>query len=99
MSGTMTASNTMAQGRNGGSRTSTAACAIRSDSGSSSRRANSSFTPRRERRSYQAPLPDVILAGSDTVVLQTMRSHDQWNTTIYSDDDRYRGSVVCGPWS
>lgn len=21
----------------------------------------------------------------------TMRSHDQWNTTIYSDDDRYRG--------
>jgi anaerobic selenocysteine-containing dehydrogenase len=20
-----------------------------------------------------------------------MRSHDQWNTTIYSDDDRYRG--------
>lgn len=38
-----------------------------------------------------APLPDVIPAGSDTVVLQTMRSHDQWNTTIYSDDDRYRG--------
>jgi anaerobic selenocysteine-containing dehydrogenase len=25
------------------------------------------------------------------LVLQTMRSHDQWNTTIYSDDDRYRG--------
>lgn len=20
-----------------------------------------------------------------------MRSHDQWNTTIYSDNDRYRG--------
>jgi anaerobic selenocysteine-containing dehydrogenase len=20
-----------------------------------------------------------------------MRSHDQWNTTVYSDDDRYRG--------
>jgi anaerobic selenocysteine-containing dehydrogenase len=25
------------------------------------------------------------------LVLGTMRSHDQWNTTIYSDDDRYRG--------
>ena len=24
-------------------------------------------------------------------MLQTMRSHDQWNTTIYSADDRYRG--------
>ena len=24
-------------------------------------------------------------------MLSTMRSHDQWNTTIYSDDDRYRG--------
>ena len=27
----------------------------------------------------------------DVLILQTMRSHDQWNTTIYSDDDRYRG--------
>ena len=25
------------------------------------------------------------------LALATMRSHDQWNTTIYSDDDRYRG--------
>jgi anaerobic selenocysteine-containing dehydrogenase len=25
------------------------------------------------------------------LVLATVRSHDQWNTTIYSDDDRYRG--------
>ena len=24
-------------------------------------------------------------------MLATMRSHDQWNTTIYSDNDRYRG--------
>lgn len=24
-------------------------------------------------------------------MLSTVRSHDQWNTTIYSDDDRYRG--------
>ncbi|WP_296195354.1 FdhF/YdeP family oxidoreductase [uncultured Microbacterium sp.] len=38
-----------------------------------------------------APLPDVIPADPDMLVLQTMRSHDQWNTTIYSDNDRYRG--------
>ncbi|QTF73552.1 FdhF/YdeP family oxidoreductase [Arthrobacter woluwensis] len=38
-----------------------------------------------------APLPDVIPEAEDMLVLQTMRSHDQWNTTIYSNDDRYRG--------
>ena len=37
-----------------------------------------------------APLPDVVPAAGG-LVLGTMRSHDQWNTTIYSDDDRYRG--------
>ncbi|MFJ2960584.1 FdhF/YdeP family oxidoreductase [Streptomyces sp. NPDC087270] len=37
-----------------------------------------------------APLPDVRPAPG-TLVLGTLRSHDQWNTTIYSDDDRYRG--------
>ncbi|MET8870075.1 FdhF/YdeP family oxidoreductase [Nonomuraea sp. NPDC004580] len=25
------------------------------------------------------------------LILQTLRSHDQWNTVPYSDDDRYRG--------
>ncbi|WP_132255738.1 FdhF/YdeP family oxidoreductase [Methylobacterium segetis] len=29
--------------------------------------------------------------AGDTFVLQTFRSHDQYNTTIYSLDDRYRG--------
>ncbi len=38
-----------------------------------------------------ADLPNVIPASADTLVLQTMRSHDQWNTTIYSNNDRYRG--------
>ncbi|WP_018968673.1 FdhF/YdeP family oxidoreductase [Rubritalea marina] len=28
---------------------------------------------------------------SDTLVLQTLRSHDQYNTTVYGLDDRYRG--------
>lgn len=37
-----------------------------------------------------APLPE-LGAANGTLVLQTMRSHDQWNTTIYSDNDRYRG--------
>ncbi|WP_371402871.1 FdhF/YdeP family oxidoreductase [Kribbella sp. NBC_00662] len=38
-----------------------------------------------------ADLPDLVPADDDVLILQTMRSHDQWNTTIYSDDDRYRG--------
>ncbi|WP_030257641.1 MULTISPECIES: FdhF/YdeP family oxidoreductase [Streptomyces] len=37
-----------------------------------------------------APLPDVV-PEPGTLTLGTMRSHDQWNTTIYSDNDRYRG--------
>jgi anaerobic selenocysteine-containing dehydrogenase len=36
------------------------------------------------------PLPDLELAP-DRLLLTTLRSHDQFNTTIYSDDDRYRG--------
>ncbi|CAM3663460.1 Formate dehydrogenase H [Vibrio aerogenes CECT 7868] len=30
-------------------------------------------------------------AGQNLFVLQTMRSHDQYNTTVYGYDDRYRG--------
>jgi molybdopterin-dependent oxidoreductase alpha subunit len=37
-----------------------------------------------------ATLADVAPAAG-RLLLGTMRSHDQWNTTIYSDDDRYRG--------
>ncbi|OXR42534.1 putative oxidoreductase [Nocardia cerradoensis] len=37
-----------------------------------------------------AALPDLDRAPG-TLTLATMRSHDQWNTTIYSDNDRYRG--------
>jgi molybdopterin-dependent oxidoreductase alpha subunit len=33
-----------------------------------------------------ATLPD-----DGRLMLATVRSHDQWNTTIYSNDDRYRG--------
>jgi anaerobic selenocysteine-containing dehydrogenase len=37
-----------------------------------------------------APMPDVV-PPPGRLILGTVRSHDQWNTTIYSDDDRYRG--------
>jgi molybdopterin-dependent oxidoreductase alpha subunit len=36
------------------------------------------------------PLPRLELAEG-RLVLMTIRSHDQFNTTIYSDDDRHRG--------
>ncbi len=36
------------------------------------------------------PLPDVHV-GTDRFVLMTIRSHDQYNTTIYGLHDRYRG--------
>ncbi|AIR71730.1 FdhF/YdeP family oxidoreductase [Dickeya fangzhongdai] len=42
-----------------------------------------------------APLPDSVVPVSDDApapfTLQTLRSHDQYNTTIYGLDDRYRG--------
>ncbi|MGW5111404.1 FdhF/YdeP family oxidoreductase [Nocardia sp. NPDC004123] len=37
-----------------------------------------------------APLPQ-LAQNADVLTLATVRSHDQWNTTIYSDNDRYRG--------
>jgi anaerobic selenocysteine-containing dehydrogenase len=38
-----------------------------------------------------APLPDDVDPGKGRLMLATIRSHDQFNTTIYSNDDRYRG--------
>lgn len=35
-------------------------------------------------------LPDDTVSEG-TLILATLRSHDQWNTTVYSDNDRYRG--------
>ncbi|WP_370383344.1 FdhF/YdeP family oxidoreductase [Catenulispora sp. GAS73] len=48
------------------------------------------LTPSGKAEFSAAPLPDAVPAPG-TLLLGTMRSHDQWNTTIYSDDDRYRG--------
>jgi len=38
-----------------------------------------------------APLPDDVDPGEGRLTLTTVRSHDQFNTSIYSNDDRYRG--------
>jgi molybdopterin-dependent oxidoreductase alpha subunit len=38
----------------------------------------------------QAP-PAAALRDADTLLLTTIRSHDQYNTTIYGSNDRYRG--------
>ncbi|MFB7510685.1 FdhF/YdeP family oxidoreductase, partial [Streptomyces broussonetiae] len=48
------------------------------------------LTPSGKAEFSAAPLPDVVPAPG-TLALGTMRSHDQWNTTIYSANDRYRG--------
>ncbi|WP_416423674.1 FdhF/YdeP family oxidoreductase [Pseudomonas sp. App30] len=34
---------------------------------------------------------DMVVEGADVLRLITLRSHDQYNTTIYALDDRYRG--------
>lgn len=43
------------------------------------------------RANFSAPPLADVAPKSGRLLLGTMRSHDQWNTTIYSDDDRYRG--------
>ncbi|MBQ4767554.1 FdhF/YdeP family oxidoreductase [Pectobacterium versatile] len=52
-------------------------------------------TLNRKAQFSHAALPDTLfpqLQGSDVpFTLQTLRSHDQYNTTIYGLDDRYRG--------
>ncbi|SDP39389.1 FdhF/YdeP family oxidoreductase [Actinacidiphila guanduensis] len=48
------------------------------------------LTPSGRAEFSAAPLPAAAVP-QDVLILQTMRSHDQWNTTIYSDNDRYRG--------
>jgi molybdopterin-dependent oxidoreductase alpha subunit len=49
------------------------------------------LTPSGRAEFSQAPLPDDVDPGEGRLTLATVRSHDQFNTTIYSNDDRYRG--------
>ncbi|MET7678679.1 FdhF/YdeP family oxidoreductase [Streptomyces seoulensis] len=44
-----------------------------------------------ERAEFSSPGLTDVVPEAGMLKLGTMRSHDQWNTTIYSDDDRYRG--------
>ncbi len=48
-------------------------------------------TPSSRAEFSRAPLPDDVEPGAGRLMLATVRSHDQFNTTIYSNDDRYRG--------
>lgn len=54
----------------------------------------------RDSRTFHTPTGKAILTVNElehverpagTLILQTMRSHDQFNTTIYGHNDRYRG--------
>ncbi|MFY0406977.1 FdhF/YdeP family oxidoreductase [Solicola sp. PLA-1-18] len=56
--------------------------------------------PPRDTRSFETPSERLEMVASpiealqvppDHLILQTMRSHDQFNTTIYGYSDRYRG--------
>ncbi|MBS1999666.1 MAG: FdhF/YdeP family oxidoreductase [Cyanobacteria bacterium SZAS LIN-2] len=47
-------------------------------------------TPSKRANFSAAPLPDTI-PPAGKLIMSTMRSHDQFNTTVYSDNDRYRG--------
>ena len=56
--------------------------------------------PPRDSRTFTTPLGRAVLTATPLevmevpegrVILQTLRSHDQFNTTIYGLDDRYRG--------
>ena len=42
---------------------------------------------------YQQLINEAVLQGGNKpdLILQTMRSHDQYNTTLYGLNDRYRG--------
>ncbi len=54
----------------------------------------------RDSRTFPTPTGKAVLTVNDleaverpegTLILQSLRSHDQWNTTIYGHNDRYRG--------
>ncbi|MCW2964515.1 MAG: putative oxidoreductase [Actinomycetia bacterium] len=48
------------------------------------------LTPSERAEFSSASLPATVPAEG-RLTLGTLRSHDQWNTTIYSNNDRYRG--------
>jgi formate dehydrogenase major subunit len=49
------------------------------------------FPTKEERAVFTVSPTDVLHVPEGRLLLQTLRSHDQFNTTIYGLDDRYRG--------
>ncbi len=49
------------------------------------------FPTRSGRAEFAVSPIEVLEPGPGRLILQTLRSHDQFNTTIYGLDDRYRG--------
>ncbi len=49
------------------------------------------FTTKQQAAVFTASPLDVLHVPPGRLLLQTLRSHDQFNTTIYGLDDRYRG--------
>jgi anaerobic selenocysteine-containing dehydrogenase len=47
-------------------------------------------TPGRRARFTVHPLPHIEV-GPGRLLMMTIRSHDQFNTTVYGEEDRYRG--------
>ncbi|WP_026065752.1 molybdopterin dinucleotide binding domain-containing protein, partial [Actinoalloteichus spitiensis] len=54
-------------------------------------RDNRSFPTASGRARFTVNQLDVLRVPPGRLLLQTLRSHDQYNTTIYGLDDRYRG--------
>ena len=54
-------------------------------------RDNREFTTSSGRAHFTANALEYLQVAPGRLILQTLRSHDQYNTTIYGKDDRYRG--------
>ena len=54
-------------------------------------RDNREFDTPSQRALFSVTPLDVMTVPEGHLILQTLRSHDQFNTTIYGHDDRYRG--------
>ena len=54
------------------------------------------MTPKRQGQLYriQGLDEDAHQDNPDVLWLSTLRSHDQYNSTIYSNNDRYRGDTI-----
>ena len=89
---TTTASAIPSHGSFPGSRTSTARSAGRTDSDCRTRRGTSAGSSTDTgKANFTVNELSWLPVPEGRLILQTMRSHDQYNTTIYGLDDRYRG--------